>query len=91
MVLTIGLEPEIMEVNAAHKVKRSEDITRMTLGSATMSQMNGWREEEHPLGNNSTFFTDQRNEWIAGADTHRDNGSWGSKKAHRSHRHRKIR
>ena len=60
--MTIGLQPEIMEVNAAHKVTRSEDITRMTLGSATMSQMNGWREKEHPLCNNPTLFPDQRNE-----------------------------
>ena len=37
----------------------------MTLGSATMSQMNGWREKEHPLCNNPTLFPDQRNEWKA--------------------------
>ena len=65
MVLTIKLKPETMEVNAAHKVTRSEDIMRMTLGSAMISQMNGWRKEEHPLCNNSPLFPDQRNEWIA--------------------------
>ena len=58
--MTIGLEPEIMEVNAAHKVTRSKDSRRMTLGSATMSQMDGQREEERPLYNNPTLLPDKR-------------------------------
>ena len=66
MVLTIGLESEIMEVNAAHKVTRSKDSRRMTLGSATMSQMDGQREEECPLYNNPTLLPDKRKEWEAG-------------------------
>ena len=64
--MTIGLELEIMEVDAAHKVTRSNDIMRLTLGSATMSQMNGRRELERPLYNNPTLLPDQRNEWEAG-------------------------
>ena len=65
MVWTIGLEPEIMEVNAAHKVTRSKDSMRMMLGSATMSPMNGRREEERPHYNIPTLLPDQRNEWEA--------------------------
>ena len=57
-------KPEMKEVDAVHKMTGSEDIARMTLGSATIGQLNGWREEKHPFCNNSTLFPDQGNKTI---------------------------
>ena len=41
VVLTIKLRPDKKAVNTVNKVTGSEDIMRMTLGSATIRQLDG--------------------------------------------------
>ena len=64
VVLTIKLRQEKKEVDTINKVTGSEDIMRIALGSATIGQLDGWREEKHPFCHDSTFFRDPGNEMI---------------------------
>jgi hypothetical protein len=45
-------------------VAGSKDIMRMTLGSATVGQLDGWREEKHPFYHDCTSFQDPGDEMI---------------------------
>ena len=61
VVLIIRLRPEMKEIDTVYTVTGSEDISRMTLGSATIGQLDGWRGETHPSRHDSTFFPDPGN------------------------------
>ena len=58
VVLIIRLRLEIKEINTVYTVTGSEDISRMTLGNATIGQLDGWRGETHPSHHDSTSFQD---------------------------------
>ena len=58
VILTIRLRPEMEGNGADHNATGPEDISRMTLGSATIGQLDGWQGDTHPSRHDSTLLPD---------------------------------
>ena len=55
VVLILRLRPEIEENDTVNTETGSEDISRMSLGSMTIGQVDGWRAETHLSCHDSTL------------------------------------
>ena len=61
VILIIKLRPETEGDGPDYNVMGSEDISRLTLGNATIGQLNEWQGETHPSCHGPTLHPDPRN------------------------------
>ena len=69
VILIIRLRPEMEGNGAYHNATGPENISRMTLGSATIGQLDGWRGETHPSRHDSTLHPDPSNRMVFNSQT----------------------